>query len=266
MFYHILPWSLLSNDCSATTLFLFCSLHVFSHTLELLCPLLPHCTSFHCLQNKLFPGSHPDSSQPEIAAQATPVPNVSLPSPPHLYILLLQHFWCSLDQITGPSAFFPHPQNHRTAPQFPPTAGSWPGTQMCCNPFCVTGTVCLPGASQINALPMESALQLLAPGSAIKQSHIQQLIVRNNAGNLYLRPLWPIYFGHSHFADPKVLQQWKNRQLKFHFLRKQESTQSPPISIFQSFFEWAVYPGKPWPFYLLCRSRYPDHQTSQSLM
>lgn len=106
----------------------------------------------------------------------------------------------------------------------------------------------------------------LLADSAIKQSPIQQLILWNNVGNLYLRPLSPICFGPNHFADPKVLQQWKNRQLKSHFLRKPASTHSPPISIFQSFFEWAVYPRKPWPFYLLCKSRYPDHQTSQSLM
>lgn len=106
----------------------------------------------------------------------------------------------------------------------------------------------------------------LLADSAVKQSPIQQIILRNNVGNLYLRPLWPIYFGHNHFADPKVLQPWKSRQLKSHFLRKPESTHSPPISIFQSFFQWAMYPGKPWPSYLLCRSRYPDHQTSQSLM
>lgn len=122
-------------------------------------------------------------------------------------------------------------------------------------------------ASQINDLPTESALQLLPPG---RQCHeivsYPALILRYNVGNLYLRPLWPIYFGHNHFADPKVLQQQKNRQLKSHFLRKPVSTHSPHIYIFQSLFEWAVYPRKPSTFYLLCRSRYPDHQTSQSLM
>lgn len=143
----------------------------------------------------------------------SPIPTTSFP-----VLLISISFFCHAsdvpEQITGPSAFFPPPQNHRTAPQIPPTAHLSVSSAGSCDSFCVTGTISLSvwwPAKLFTYLWSQHCSFYLLADSAIKQSPIQQLILWNNVGNLYLRPLSPICFGHNHFAVPKVLQQWKNR-------------------------------------------------------